>query len=186
MENSIAHYFEKHLSDKNANGYSIVYDELFEHHRNNPITLLEIGIGTLHHSNSNMQFWKDTHQEYKPGASLRAFNEYFRDGMIYGIDTQIDCMINEKGIYTFLFNSTIKELCDHYFKNIKLDFIIDDGDHYWESQIKTFENFFDKLKIGGVYILEDLAYPLEIKKYFEKSDYDYAIRNGLVIIRKNK
>ena len=34
--------------------------------------------------------------------------------------------------------------------------IIDDGDHKPESQLKTFNNFVDKLHPNGVYIIEDI------------------------------
>jgi demethylmacrocin O-methyltransferase len=38
-----------------------------------------------------------------------------------------------------------------------LDFIIDDGSHHPEHQLKTFEEFFIKnLKNGGIYIIEDI------------------------------
>lgn len=184
MNESIAYYFEKYLSDKNVNGYSPVYDEIFASRRNKGTRLLEIGIGTLQPTNSNMLFWKDNHITYEPGASLRAFRDYFVNGTIYGIDIQPDCLFKEYRIETFLCDSTNKLVCDHYFGEKFFHFIIDDGDHYWESQIKTFENFFDKLFPGGVYILEDLAYPDEIKKYFETTTHNYEFRNGLLIIYK--
>ena len=183
MEKTIGYYFKKHLSDKNLNGYSPVYDEYFGPRRNDKINLLEIGIGTLQHTNSNMVFWKDKYPKYEPGASLRAFKDYFPNGTIYGVDIQIDCMIKEDRIVTYLFDSTNKWMSDHYFGDIKLDFIIDDGDHYWESQIYTFENFFPKLNDGGIYILEDLAYPDQIIKYFNKSNYNYQFYDGLVVIK---
>jgi len=34
--------------------------------------------------------------------------------------------------------------------------ILDDGDHHWESQMQTFDNlFFDYLRPGGIFIIED-------------------------------
>jgi len=186
MENNIGFYFEKYLSDKGANGYNDVYDEVFSPRRYDFVNLLEIGIGTLNPTHSNMLFWKDTHPEYLPGASLRAFCDYFfPHGFIYGVDIQPDCMINDHGrISTYLFDSTDKITADEVFFGVKFDFIIDDGDHNYLSQIKTFENFFGKLAPNGVYILEDLESPDILREYFIGTKFNYEFRNGLIIIRK--
>lgn len=184
MENKISYYFEKYLSDKGANGYSDVYDEIFSSRRNTPVRLLEIGIGTLNSTHSNMLFWKDKHPTYLPGASLRAFKDYFPFGFIYGIDIQPDCMISEERIETFLMSSTDKIRADEEFFCMKFDFIIDDGDHNYLSQIMTFENFFGKLAMNGVYILEDLESPSELLEYFSQRYFDYEFRNGLILIKK--
>jgi hypothetical protein len=180
----IEFYFEKYFSDKNVNGYSDVYNDVFSPWKNNNIRLLEIGIGTLNPTHSNMLFWKDKHPEYLPGASLRAFKDYFPNGTIYGIDTQPDCIINESQIITGLVDSTNKIECDDYFYGLKFDFIIDDGDHNYLSQIKTFENFFGKMKHDGIYLLEDLETPDELLKYFSSTKFNYEMRDGMIIIRK--
>lgn len=184
MENNISYYFEKHLSDKGANGYSDVYDEVFSPRRNNEVTVLEIGIGTLVVAHSNMLFWKDTHPTYLPGASLRAFRDYFPNGYIYGIDVQVDCMFSEERIETYLLDSKDMRTTEMFFGSIKFDFVIDDGDHNYLSQIKTFENFFPRIKEGGAYILEDLESPSELLEYFSKTNFDYTFRNGLILIKK--
>jgi hypothetical protein len=187
-ENSISYYFEKYSSDKHENGYSEIYDEIFSLKKYDDINLLEIGIGTLNYSNSNMIFWKNKHENYFPGASLRAFRDYFPNGKIFGADRQPDCMIFfEERIHTFLFDSTIKNDCDKFLFNLMFDFIVDDGDHYFKSQTQTFENLYPKLKPGGIYVIEDLAFPQEIKNYFENTEYNYNFRNppyGLVFIKK--
>ena len=180
----IEFYFEKYLSDKGINGYSDVYNEIFTPDRDKFITLLEIGIGTLNQTNSNMLFWKDNHPTYLHGASLRAFRDYFPRGIIHGIDIQPDCMISDERIYTHLLNSTDKIAVDEEFFAMKFDFIIDDGDHNYLSQIKTFENFFGKLAVNGVYILEDLENPDELMKYFSTTTFNHVLRDRMIIIRK--
>ena len=184
MEKDINYFFEKHLSDKAENGYGNVYNDYFTPRRNDEISLLEVGIGTLNDSHSNMLFWKDRYESYLPGASLRAFRDYFYNGMIYGVDIQPDCFIREQRIRTFLFNSTDKEACEKELYWLTFDFIIDDGDHNYNSQIKTFENLFPRLKTGGVYILEDLESPDELRKYFEQTNYDFEFRDRLITIKK--
>lgn len=185
----IREYFIKYHTDKFEN-YIQIYEELLDGRQDDPVTLLEIGIGTLNPTESNMIFWTTKHNGYQPGASLRAFRDFFPNGMIYGVDIQPDCMIKEERIQTYLFSSTNKSTADYCFNDIDFDIIIDDGDHHSDSQIKTFENFFPKLKTGGVYILEDLAFPQDIRDYFEKTNYDYTFKSGtdgqglLVLIRK--
>lgn len=181
----ILEFFDRYLSDKGVNGYAPIYDELFYPRKNYPVKLLEIGIGTLNNTNSNMIFWKVNHQKYLPGASLRAFRDYFQNGLIYGVDIQPDCIFFEERIHTFLFDSRIKEMCDSFLFGLTFDIIIDDGDHHFESQIRTFENLFGKLNKYGIYILEDLAFPNEIKEYFKNTSYNYEFFDspGLVVIK---
>jgi hypothetical protein len=186
MENDISYYFNKYLSDKAINGYSEVYNELFTPRRYDDIKLLEIGIGTLQSTESNMLFWKEKHESYLPGASLKAFRDYFFNGIIYGVDIQPDCMINEERIHTHLFNSRNKEMCNNIFSSINFDFIIDDGDHHYNAQIETFENLFNKLNKGGVYIIEDLAFPQVLKSYFEGTNHNYDFKDAGMIVIKNK
>lgn len=178
-----SYYFSKHLTDKHINGYTPAYNDYCAPRKNDNISLLEIGIGTLHPTKSCMishQYW--TYKEYKPGASLRAFKEFFPNGKIYGIDTQSDCMVEEDRIKTFMFDSRIPEMCDEHLKDMKFDFIIDDGDHTYTSQIKTFENMFSRLTQNGVYILEDLESPNELREYFETTPYQFTFRNRLIVI----
>jgi hypothetical protein len=181
---TIEFYFEKYLSDKGENGYSNVYNEVFSSRRDECVNLLEIGIGTLNPTHSNMLFWKDKHSEYLPGASLRAFRDYFPKGAILGIDIQPDCMITDTRIATYMVDSTDKIACDERFNGYWFDFIIDDGDHNYMSQIKTFENFFGKLATNGVYILEDLESPDKLREYFSQTKFNYKFRNGLILIKK--
>ena len=185
----IEFYFKKYLSDKATAGYGDVYDSVFKSRRNDNIRLLEIGIGTLNPTHSNMLFWKNKHPEYLPGASLRAFQDYFPHGIIYGVDIQTDCLISDWRIMTFLMDSTDKIACNEYFHDIQFDFIVDDGDHNYLSQIKTFENFFGKLNSDGVYFLEDLESPDELLKYFTSANFNYALHdcgypNKMITIRK--
>jgi hypothetical protein len=142
-------------SDKNLSGYTPTYTELFEPIRDNQMNLLEIGIGTIirgaQSSMSNTQI-----QNYKPGASLRAWKEYFSYSFIYGGDIQEDTQFTEDRIQTFLFDSTNKEECDTTLKDMQFDIIIDDGWHKWEAQLNTITNLFARVKVGGYYVIEDI------------------------------
>ena len=43
-----------------------------------------------------------------------------------------------------------------HFENDSFDIIIDDGNHSFEYQLLTLQNFFPKLKKGGIYVIEDV------------------------------
>jgi hypothetical protein len=184
MENKIEHYFIKHLSDKFESRYHFVYNDLFEPIRYNKIKLLEIGLGTIGFGPSNMVGWKEKNKNYLPGASLRAFKDYFPNGIIYGIDMQEDCMFEEDRILTFLSDSRDSQKSDELFSDLTFDIIIDDGDHTSEGQIRTFNNFFKKLKNGGLYFIEDVAFLNEVKEYFENTNLEYKFHNRLLVIKK--
>ena len=142
-------------SDKNLSGYTPTYTELFESIRDKNLNLLEIGIGTvIPGAQSSMASTQI--QNYKPGASLRAWKDYFSYSFIYGGDIQEDTQFTEDRIQTFLFDSTNKEACDTTLKDMQFDIIIDDGWHKWEAQLNTITNLFTRVKIGGYYVIEDI------------------------------
>lgn len=110
--------------------YEKAFFNLFE----NEIRLLEIGTCT--------------------GASLLVWRYFFEKGEIYGIDEKdlrqeqyIDDKIN------YLFFDAYNE------KNVEnlnnFDIIIDDGPHENDSNIKAINIFFNKLKNGGLFVIED-------------------------------
>ena len=54
-----------------------------------------------------------------------------------------------------------------------LDFIIDDGSHHPEHQIKSFDYFFNEnLKKGGLYIIEDIELEFRITTEYNNSPAD--------------
>jgi hypothetical protein len=151
-------FIAKYNSDKNGHGYSKVYESIFKNFKNEPINLLEIGIGTMiPGAHSTMVHVYGENGNYKPGASLRAFRDYFPNGNIYGGDVQLDCMFSEERINTLLFNSLIKEECDNALKDLQFNIIIDDGDHTNSSQETTFRNLWSRVKPGGYYFIEDVS-----------------------------
>ena len=67
-------------------------------------------------------------------GSTKLWNQYFNNITIDGIEWQ-----------PFKFNGG-----DEYFKD-------NDGSHYLEDQEKTLKLYYDKVKPGGLYIIEDIA-----------------------------
>lgn len=176
-------------SDKNLSGYTPYYVEIFESIREKKIDLLEIGIGTIIPS-AQSSMARTSIQNYKPGASLRSWQEYFPNASIYGGDIQFDTQFSEDRIKTFLFDSTKKFECDVTLQDMTFDIIIDDGWHWYEAQLNTFENLFSRVRPGGYYIIEDIeggeGSPIfnELEKKLNGLEYKTSSVKNLIIIWK--
>jgi hypothetical protein len=129
--------FRKHGCDKgDRHGYERVYEPILAPVREQPITLLEIGV-------------------YK-GASLNAWLEYLPNATLIAVDTfervppQGVSILAHPRVRWFQCDSTV-EAPDVG----QVDFIIDDGCHDPEAQLATLRNFLPLLKPGGRYFVED-------------------------------
>lgn len=126
--------------DKFDLGYiSLFYDRLFTPRKNNQIKLLEIGI------------------QY--GLSLLMWRDYFTNGEIHGIDVEY-ChhVINSERIFP-VFQDAYTKSCLELFEPNSFDIVIDDGPHTLESMIFFCKNYFNLVKPGGVFIVEDIVEP---------------------------
>ena len=190
----LAELFRKYGSDKDTNGYSHVYSILFDGIRNENLNVLEIGIGTMvSGARSSMKHYMP--DDYLPGASHRAWRDYFKNSNIYGMDVQADTQFTEDRIVTYLCDSTNENSVKNVMLdlNIKFDIIIDDGWHYDEAQKKTLVNFLPYLKDGGIYVIEDIypgsnltsVGPHEIKNLIGNYEhYFVGLKNNQCVIRK--
>lgn len=159
-----------HLNYKTDKGvghnYIETYDNLFGSIRLNKLNVLEIGVLL--------------------GGSLKMWEFYFENSMIYGIDdfSQVDTnvdfgneKVNSEMVKKELFNHKRIEFieCDSRSAQqvqeriaslgVGFDVIIDDGEHSLPCQIDNFNNFFPLLNDGGVYVVEDCAvYTVEYLK----------------------
>jgi hypothetical protein len=194
MALDLADLFNKYGTDKDSSGYSHVYSIMFDRIKHEKLNVLEIGIGTMipNVQSSMKGYMPDT---YVPGASLRAWNDYFTNSAIYGIDVQEDTRINQDRINTFVADSTNTDAVNELMQNlnIQFDIIIDDGNHHDESQKKTLRNFFPYLKDGGLYIIEDIYpgsnitknNPYEIKNVIGNYEHFFVgLKNNQCVIRK--
>lgn len=201
--------FNHYGSDKDKNGYTPLYHTLFFKIKDEPVKLLEIGIGTMIPGvKSSMVGY--ALENYKPGGSLRAWRDYFVNGEIIGMDVQPDTQFqDEERIQTHLCDST--DICSVYMKmseiitkeskdtNLNIsgtsyyDIIIDDGCHLDTSQLKTLQNFYPFLKKGGIYVIEDIypgssvsRNPSQIKSIVgDDPFYFVGLHNNQCVIYKN-
>jgi hypothetical protein len=148
--------FASHGSDKDRNGYSSLYNALFLPLKDAPVTLLEVGVGTMIPGvNSSMKFYMP--DSYQPGASLRAWRDFFQNGEIHGVDVAPDCLFSEPRITTHLCDSTDPAACSAWAQRRSFDVVIDDGSHWGEHQLATLRNLWPSVKLGGYYVIEDVV-----------------------------
>lgn len=112
------------------------YHEKLQHLRDKNINLLEIGI-----------FY---------AQSLKTWKDYFPFADIFGVDI-VDCSrFAEDRIFIEQGDQTDNDKLQSMFSSKQFDIIIDDGGHTMYQQQYTFINIFNRLKSGGVFIIEDL------------------------------
>jgi hypothetical protein len=135
--------------------YTAFYHELLKDRRHKVKKVLELGIGspaTMLDSLSRMGI-----TEYKPGASLFMWEEYFPKAEIYGLDIDRSILFNKGRIITSYFDqrepSTYPNFTGHHF-----DLIVEDGLHEKEAQLTALETLMPCLEPDGIYIMEDVGY----------------------------
>lgn len=132
----------EHSSDK-WQPYFEVYERHLKHFQFsvNPITLVEVGV--------------------QKGGSLEMWANYFTipENKIIGIDVDPECKklsYKKSNIRVEIGDQGSEAFWDGFLAAIpSIDIFIDDGGHYMNQQITTFEKVFPKLNMGGVYICED-------------------------------
>lgn len=191
-------------SDKGGprHNYTTLYTKLFKNWRHEKIHLFELGIGT-----TNLNIPSNMGVDGVPGASLFAWKSYFPLGQIYGADIDKDILFTEERIKTFYCDQIDKKSIEAMFKekdfqDVFFDIMLDDGYHDFEHNFTLLANSIQRLKKGGVYIIEDLQpctailfEPIlkDLKKQLSLSyikivkiphDYPDSTDNVLLIIQK--
>lgn len=145
-----------HPENKSRHNYTYIYDGLFSHIRRNPIRLFELGIGS-----NNTSIQSNMGPGGKPGASLRAWRDYFQNAFIFGADIDVFCIMSENRLKTYYCDQTNPTIIANMWAHDPLlhdefDILIEDGLHTFEANLCFFENSCWKLKKGGIYVIEDI------------------------------
>ena len=141
----------KYGSDKaNRHNYHIFYSTLFEN-TNEVKNILEVGLGT---NNKNIVSTMGKHGN--PGASLKAFRDYFSNANIYGADIDKSILFNDIRIKTFYFNQLDTYSHENINFDFKFDLIIDDGLHMPIANIRTINFALSKITDTGYLVIEDI------------------------------
>jgi len=135
--------FGKHkglVTDK-WSSYLEVYDKVFKEFRHKEVKILEIGV--------------------QNGGSLQIWRQFFRNAkIVVGCDINPKCAKLEFG-YPNIEVVIGDACCKGTFERIKelsqeYDIVIDDGSHRSRDIVCNFLRYFQLLKEGGVYVVEDL------------------------------
>lgn len=177
---SLVELVDNNLTDKNTtHSYLELYEALLSDKKDTAQNILEIGLGDF----------KD-----KNGGSLKLWKSYFKNATVYGVDILgLDRVIDElkNDPRVILFTNT-NGYDYHFFyknileKNIKFDFMLDDGPHTLDSMIKFIIIYSQVIADNGILVIEDVqdeswmgilfkVVPNELKKYVRAYD-----------LRKNK
>ena len=146
--------FDRYGSDKaTTHNYHLLYGAILAE-RDSIIALLEVGLGT-----NNLDVLSNMGIDGKPGASLRAFRDFLPKARIYGADVDRRILFSEERISTFFVDQTdpgsfvgVADAVDGGF-----DLIIDDGLHSPHANLATLLFALERLKIGGWFVVEDIA-----------------------------
>jgi 23S rRNA U2552 (ribose-2'-O)-methylase RlmE/FtsJ len=128
------------VSDK-WESYLLIYDEIFNSYKTDPINLLEIGI--------------------QNGGSLEIWAKYFSEfNKLVGCDINPKCsklIYDDSRISVIVGDANKEEVQEkilHHAKNYQI--IIDDGSHTSRDIISSFARYFKYIEDGGLYVIEDL------------------------------
>jgi hypothetical protein len=154
---AIKELFDRHGSDKaNYHNYHELYGCILSDHTK-VHSVLEIGLGT-----NNTDIACNMGSGGKPGASLRAFRDYFPEASIYGADIDHSILFEEERIRTFHVDQTDPESFEKLAGSLpgEIDLIIDDGLHAPNANLLTFLFGVKKVSAGGWVVIEDVTSPV--------------------------
>ncbi len=139
--NQLYDYFENNQSNAINKWlhYFDIYDRHFNKYINKEVTILEIGVFQ--------------------GGSLKMWKEYFGSKVkIYAIDIFEKCkQFEEENVKVFIGSQSDRDFLRFIKEKIpQVDILIDDGGHFMDQQIITFEELYPHIKPDGVYLCEDL------------------------------
>lgn len=138
-----------HADKGTIHSYIPEYERLLAPYRNGS-TIMEIGIAY--------------------GYSMKMWGEYFTNSKIVGADISLvldKTSFNDSKFEIIISDATKPEFLDKI-KYYTFDVVIDDGSHAYEDQKATFLLLKQKMKKGGIYIIEDIIDFSSSKNYFPK------------------
>lgn len=199
--------FDKYGSDKGSltsgehpyrwppHTYADYYSTLFLHTRHHVRNVFECGLGT-----NNPDLVSSMGNLGRPGASLRAWRDFFPNAQVFGADIDKEVLFEEERIKTLYMDQLDPKAITAYWEQIgpiEFDFMLDDGLHTFDGGRILFENSISQLADEGVYIIEDVTLDdlAQFKAYFTEKPYvvQYVVMhrpnmglndNTMIVIRR--
>jgi len=150
----LGNLFEKHGSDKSTgHDYHLLYSRLFKD-RNSVKLIAEIGLGT-----NNTDVVSNMGASGRPGASLRAFAEYFPNAQIHGADIDARILFQEGRITTHQVDQLKPETLEAWGNQMsEAPFLyIDDGLHAIDANINSLSHGLSIVRDDGWVVIEDVS-----------------------------
>ncbi|MCK9371414.1 hypothetical protein M0R04_15980 [Candidatus Dojkabacteria bacterium] len=168
--------------------YTPFYYELLKEYQQSFTKVVELGVG-------GHRMVHGTVKDYKPGASLFMWRDFFPNAMIYGGDIDPITVMTDYRIQTFLCDETKPEDLKEFIRKTgsDIDLFVDDALHDRQSQINTALTILPLIKKEAIYIVEDAAHSRAVARQISKSSSEYQCeiytfhrtRNDrLVVVRK--
>ena len=173
--------FNKYKSDKSTvHNYHYIYGSLFTK-KNKVKNIFEIGLGT-----NDENLISNMGRYGKPGASIKAFRDFFLKANVFGADIDKKILFKEDRITTYFTDqSKISELKKLYKKmSNKFDLIIDDGLHAPYTNLNVIISSIKYLKKNGWIVIEDI--PLIAKPIWEVLNYILSSRYQCFLIKAKR
>jgi len=157
-------------TDKNmsGHGYNLAYDRFLLPNRIHVENVIEIGT-----RKDSVNLWLD----------------YFPNCRLFGIDTIDPKYVSDRFVYENIDQGNITHWMSFLKKHeTNFDVIIDDGPHTTPEQLISFNILFNRLKSGGVYVIEDLhcTEPYDKNYLINRKGVDYSILDILKEFKENK
>ena len=167
---SLEEIVDNSLTDKNTtHSYLPLYQQLLIGKKETAKNVLEVGVST--------------------GGSIKLWSDFFTNAVVYGLDI-LDINIMYSGIKNnekIILHASTDAYDDDFFnthflnKNIKCDFMLDDGPHTLESMKQFIKLYSQIMTDDGILIIEDVPFldwidilknevPEELKKYVKVYD----------------
>ena len=109
------------------------------------------------------------------GGSIKAWNDYFINSSIFGIDIYYE----KQFIEWVTLQQRVNCLQGDAYNAPGLDRIpgidifIDDGPHTLQSQLISIEKFLPKINKGGIFIIEDIQKDEDLRKLYDRVPEEY-------------
>ena len=136
-------------TDKNTtHSYLDLYESLLSSKKETATNVLEVGIGDFKQTN---------------GGSIKLWRDYFTNATIYGLDILgLDRVSDDLKNHNRVVLHTSTNAYDEVFfkstfldKNLKFDFMLDDGPHTLYSMIQFIKLYSQVMKDDGILIFDD-------------------------------
>lgn len=143
-------YIESNIMPPNlvCHNYTFFYNKLFNLIRNENINIFEMGVGVP--PCMGVGSW---------AGSLLGWEEYFPNSKIFSADFDKNYLYNSERIKSYYVDQEDSASIKLMWTNLTeytFDLMIDDGPHTYNSNFLFYINSINKLKNGGLYIIEDI------------------------------